>query len=79
MYTIEDGKIGKRAVKVGVTEPQQGLVEVKSGLESGLQVVSARVMGLKPGAPATMKAPVMKPAGDSMKQTADREDSRDLQ
>jgi membrane fusion protein (multidrug efflux system) len=67
VYTIEDGKIGKRAVKVGMTEPQQGLVEVKSGLESGLQVVSARVTGLKPGAPATMKSPVMKPAGDSMK------------
>ena len=69
VYTIEDGKIGKRAVKVGVTEPQQGLVEVKSGVESGLQVVSARVTGLKPGAPATMKAPVMKPAGDSMKES----------
>ncbi len=64
VYTIEDGKIGKRAVKVGVTEPQQGLVEVKSGLESGLQVVSARVSGLKPGSPATMKAPAMKPASD---------------
>ena len=65
VFTIEDGKIGKRAVKVGVTEPQQGLIEVKSGLESGLQVVSARVSGLKAGAPAIMKAPVMKPAGES--------------
>ncbi len=65
VFTIENGKIAKRAVKVGVTEPQQGLVEVKSGLESGLQVVSARVSGLKAGAPATMKAPVMKPAGES--------------
>ena len=65
VYTIEDGKIGKRAVKVGLTEPQQGLVEVKSGLESGLQVVSARVTGLKPGAPATLKSPAMKPASDA--------------
>jgi membrane fusion protein (multidrug efflux system) len=65
VYTIEDGKIGKRAVKVGLTEPQEGMVEVKSGLESGLSVVSARVTGLKPGAPATMKAPVVKPAGES--------------
>ncbi len=65
VFTIEDGKIAKRAVKVGVTEPQQGLVEVKSGLESGLQVVSARVSGLKAGAPAVMKIPVMKPAGES--------------
>ena len=65
VYTIEDGKIGKRAVKVGVTEPQEGLVEVKSGLETGLQVVSARVSGLKPGTAATMKSPVVKPASDA--------------
>jgi RND family efflux transporter MFP subunit len=65
VFTIEDGKIAKRAVKIGVTEPQQGLIEVKSGLESGLQVVSARVSGLKAGAPAIMKVPVMKPAGES--------------
>ena len=42
-----------------------GRVEVKSGLESGLSVVSARVSGLKAGAAATLKAPVVKPAGES--------------
>jgi RND family efflux transporter MFP subunit len=67
VYTIEDGKIAKRAVKVGTTEPQQGLVEVKSGLESGLQVVSARVTGLKPGTPAVLKA-AGKPATESAKE-----------
>jgi RND family efflux transporter MFP subunit len=67
VFTIEDGKIGKRAVKVGTTEPQQGLVEVKSGLESGLQVVSARVTGLKPGTPAVLKA-AAKPATESAKE-----------
>ena len=65
VYTIEDGKIGKRAVRVGLTEPQQGLVEVKSGLESGIHVVSARVTGLKPGAAAVMKPAAMKPAEGS--------------
>jgi len=65
VFTIEDGKIGKRAVKVGTTEAQAGLVEVKSGLESGLQVVNARVTGLKPGTAATMKAPAVKPASDA--------------
>lgn len=65
VFTLEDGKITKRAVKVGVTEAQNGMVEVKSGLESGLSVVSARVSGLKHGTPATMKQPVMKPAGQS--------------
>lgn len=65
VFTLENGKVAKRPVKVGVTESQQGLVEVKSGLESGLSVVSARVSGLKEGAPATMKRPVVKPAGES--------------
>jgi len=65
VFTLENGKVAKRAVKVGVSEPQQGLVEVKSGLESGLSVVSARVSGLKEGAAATLKQPVVKPAGES--------------
>lgn len=58
VFTIEGGKIARRPVQVGFTEPQQGLVEVQSGLEQGLNVVSARVSGLKAGAPA-----MMKPAG----------------
>ena len=68
VFTIENGKIGKRAVKVGTTEAQAGLVEVKSGLESGLQVVSARLTGLKPGTPAILKAPTGKPATESAKE-----------
>jgi membrane fusion protein, multidrug efflux system len=61
VYTIEGGKIAKRAVKIGATEPQQGLVEVKSGLDNGMHVVSARVTGLKPGSPAVLKPPANAP------------------
>jgi RND family efflux transporter MFP subunit len=61
VFTVEGGKIVKRAVKIGVTEPQQGLVEVQSGLEKGLNVVSARMTGLKAGAPAVMKAKATAP------------------
>jgi RND family efflux transporter MFP subunit len=57
VYAIENGKITKRAVKVGYTEPLAGLVEVKSGVEQGLAVVAARMTGLKPGTPAIMKSP----------------------
>ena len=57
VFIIENGKIARRAVKVGATEPQQGLIEVSSGLETGLAVVAARVTGLKEGAPAVMKKP----------------------
>lgn len=62
VFTIEHGKIEKRAVQVGVVEPHQGLVEVKSGLAEGLSVVSARVTGLKPGAPARLVGPAPAPA-----------------
>jgi len=62
VFTIEGGKIARRTVQVGFTEPQQGLVEVRSGLEQGLNVVSARVSGLKAGAPATMKPAAAAPA-----------------
>jgi RND family efflux transporter MFP subunit len=55
VFTLEGGKIARRPVTLGFTEPQQGVVEVRSGLEKGLAVVSARVSGLKPGAPATLK------------------------
>lgn len=62
VFTIEGGKIARRPVQVGFTEAQQGLVEVKSGLEQGLNVVSARVSGLKAGAPAMMKPANAAPA-----------------
>ena len=62
VFTIENGKIARRPVQVGFTEPQQGLVEVRSGLEQGLNVVSARVSGLKAGAPAMLKPAAAQPA-----------------
>ena len=56
VFTIEDGKVARRPVKVGATQPQEGMVEVLSGLEPGARVVAARVSGLKPGAPAKLKS-----------------------
>ena len=56
VFTIEDGKVAKRAVKLGASDAPRGLVEVQSGLEKGIRVVSARVAGLKAGAPAVIKA-----------------------
>ena len=62
VFTLENGKIARRPVTLGLTEPQAGMVEVQSGLEEGLDVVSARVSGLKPGAPAQLKRPAATPA-----------------
>jgi RND family efflux transporter MFP subunit len=56
VFTIENGKIARRAVKLGLAEPQQGMVEITQGLEEGIHVVSVRAPGLKVGAPAALKA-----------------------
>lgn len=56
VYTIESGKVARRAVTVGARDTQAGLVEIRSGIDKGLSVVSARVTGLKPGSPAMIKA-----------------------
>jgi membrane fusion protein (multidrug efflux system) len=56
VYTIENGKIARRSIKVGAGQQQDGMVEVLSGLEKGMNVVAARVTGLKAGAPAKMKS-----------------------
>ena len=55
VYTVEQGKIGRRAVKIGLREEQTGLVEVVNGLEKGVAVVAARTIGLKAGMAATVK------------------------
>jgi RND family efflux transporter MFP subunit len=53
VFTLEDGKIARRAVTVGMRE--EGLVEIRSGLEKGVPVVRARINDLKPGVPAVLK------------------------
>ena len=56
VFTIENGKIARRSVKVGAAQPDEGLVEIVSGLERGMHVVAAKVSGLKAGAPARLKS-----------------------
>ena len=55
VFTIEGDKIARRPVKVGSLQSQDGVVEVLSGVEQGMNVVSARVSGLKHGAAAKLK------------------------
>ena len=55
VFTIEKGKIGRRAVTLGLRVEEAGLVQVKSGLEKGVTVVSSRATGLKAGTPALLK------------------------
>lgn len=62
VFTIESGKVARRAVTLGEREPHAGLVEIRSGLDTGASVVSARLTGLKPGSPAVIKAAPAKSA-----------------
>ena len=61
VFTLEGGKVAKRNVTLGLNEVQAGLVQVKTGLDTGAQVVSARMVGLKAGALAVVKAPAAAP------------------
>ena len=63
VFTIEGGRIARRPVTVGMRE--EGLVEIRSGLEKGVPVVRARINDLKPGAPAILKTSALAttPAG----------------
>jgi RND family efflux transporter MFP subunit len=62
VYIIENNKIARRAVKVGSVQQAEGVVEVLSGIDQGMNVVAARVSGLKPGAPARLKPAEATPA-----------------
>jgi len=63
VFTIENGKVARRPVTLGMRE--EGLVEIRSGLDQGVPVVRARIGDLKPGAPAILKtsAVATKPVG----------------
>jgi RND family efflux transporter MFP subunit len=65
VFTIEDGKVARRPVTLGMRE--EGLVEIRGGLPTGIPVVRARITDLKPGAPAILKtsAVATKPAGSA--------------
>ena len=62
VFTMEGSKLARRNVVLGLREEQAGLVEVKSGLKAGAQVVSARMVGLKDGVSAVVKSPPAVPA-----------------
>ncbi|MES2584821.1 MAG: efflux RND transporter periplasmic adaptor subunit [Pseudomonadota bacterium] len=56
VFTVEGGKIAKKAVGLGARDEVNGLVEVNSGLAQGADVVRVRMGSLKVGAPAVVRA-----------------------
>lgn len=55
VFTLEAGKLAKRAVTLGLRDEASGMVEASSGLSEGLRVVRIRMNGLKAGAPALLR------------------------
>ena len=54
-FTVEGGKLAKRALKLGLKDEASGQVEVAEGLSDGIVVVRIRMNGLKAGAPAVLR------------------------
>ena len=52
VYTLEDGKIGRKEVTVGTQVEGEGYAEIRSGLTAGEQVIVADIGDRKPGAAA---------------------------
>jgi len=56
VFTVEAGKLAKRAVVPGARDEVSGLTEITRGLGQGVDVVRVRMGGLKVGAPAVVRA-----------------------
>ena len=54
-FSVEGGKLAKRALKLGLKDESKGLVEVVEGLTEGIPVVRIRMNGLKSGTPAVLR------------------------
>jgi RND family efflux transporter MFP subunit len=50
VYVLKDGRVERRTLTLGVRNVERGLVEVREGLEKGVNVITAKAQGLKPGA-----------------------------
>jgi membrane fusion protein (multidrug efflux system) len=52
VYVVAGGKVQRRVVGVGITDEEQGLVQITSGVQAGDVVVVGPVEGLAEGVPA---------------------------
>ncbi len=55
VHIVKNGKVERRSVVLGVRNAERGVVTVKEGLERGVQVITVKAEGLKPGARAIVK------------------------
>jgi membrane fusion protein (multidrug efflux system) len=57
VWTVEGGKLARRLVVLGRRDDEAGLVEIRTPLPAGSQVLAVRFDKLKEGAPVIVKAP----------------------
>jgi len=57
VLALEDGKLAKHPVQLGLRTERDGLVEVRSGLSPGTQIVAAKIDNLVPGTPVVVRTP----------------------
>jgi membrane fusion protein, multidrug efflux system len=67
VWTIEDGKLLRRAVTTGRRDEGKGLIEVKDGLKPQAQVLAMRFDNLREGAPARVVQPAPATAASAPK------------
>jgi RND family efflux transporter MFP subunit len=72
VFTIRDGKLDRRPVKTGTRNVEQGLIEVREGLNPGERVVAIKAAGMKAGAEASVRpdAPTRPARSESNSQPA---------
>ena len=68
VYKIEQGKIVVQPVTLGLRNEDEGLAEVRDGLDKGANVIISRLDALKPG--STVKLPANIPAAPAAPQQA---------
>ena len=66
VFTLKDGKVERKPITPGNRNVEMGLIEVRSGLAPGTQVLTVKADGLKHGSNVVVKArgtaPAMQPA-----------------
>lgn len=65
VFVIENGKLARRTIKLGLRSEEQNLVEITDGLADGERVVSARIETLKEGTSVTVTEPAASTAASS--------------
>jgi RND family efflux transporter MFP subunit len=58
VFALKDGVIERKPVVIGAKSVEEGLVEIREGLQAGARVVAVKQEGLKHGSKAIIKGPV---------------------